>query len=515
MGIIKRQGLKTAVSMYIGVFLGLVFINLLFPHYIAAEYLGLLNMFTGIIMLLSPIPSLGMQLLLIRSSGQWTDDKLKKFHGLMLLTIGLVLLIICVALVLLKPSLIAWQIQQGKPAATVALFKKYYYTLIPLLAIFVYNTYLEVHATRQLRTAVPTFLREVLGRIILIAGLGFICLNIAGYSTFQMSLIASYGIPFVILIGYVIRVLPFSTDFNWVKNLNFKFLTKEELSFSFNMLLLTVGANAMLFMDSIIVPAYLGLKQLAIYSRPLLLGQMVLVPTRAVLSVAMPVLRDYIAENNTGELRKLYKGLATNLYIISALLVALLCCCAEQIFELLPPEYSVAKPVLYIIAVGRMLDAGMGPSTELLTQSKYYKPMTMMLLACAALTLLLNVLLIPKFGLLGPAYSVSISLVVFNLAKTALIKQKLGFTFFTSQFIPITLCLLVTLVALYFVPAITFISNNIALNALVNIGIKCSLAIIIYTILIYKAKVSTDVNQFINLVISGKIFKGGHKMDNL
>jgi O-antigen/teichoic acid export membrane protein len=515
MGIIKRQGLKTAVSMYIGVFLGLVFINLLFPHYIAAEYLGLLNMFTGLIMLLCPIPSLGMQQLLIRSSGQWTEDKVKKFHALMLLSIGFILLIICLVLFVVKPTLISWQIAQGKPAATIALFEKYYYMLIPLLIIFCYNQYLEVHGMRQLRTALPTFLREVLGRVILIIGLGLICLNILDYGYFQITLIASYGVPFLLLIIYAITVIPFSTDFSWVKKLQFKFLTKEELSFSAYMLILTVGSNALLFMDSIIVPAYLGLKQLAIYSRPLLLGQMVLVPARAVLSVAMPVMRDYLAENKFDELRKLYKGLATNLYIVSALLVALLCCCANQIFELLPLEYSAAKPVLYIIAIGRMLDAAMGPSTEMLAQSKYYKEQAIMMLGCAALALGLNVILIPKFGLIGPAIGVTLALVAFNFIKTILIKKKFGFTFYTTQFIPISVCFIITVAIGYIVPALNFYASNPIINSLLNIAFRCTIAATVYLTLIYKSNVSADVNQFIKLIVSGKIFKGGHKMDNL
>jgi O-antigen/teichoic acid export membrane protein len=515
MGIIKRQGLKTAVSMYIGVFLGLVFINLLFPHYIAAEYLGLLNMFTGLIMLLSPIPSLGMQQLLIRSSNQWTEEKLKKYHGLMLITIGVVVFIISISLIIAKPLLINWQITQGKPAAAIALFKKYYYTLIPLLFIFCYSQYLEVHGMRKLRTALPTFLREVLGRVILIIGLGLICLNILDYNYFQIALIASYSIPFILLVMYAVTVIPFSVDFSWIKNLQFKFLTKDEISFSAYMLILTVGTNALLFMDSIIVPAYLGLKQLAIYSRPLLLGQMVLVPARAVLTVAMPVMRDYLAEHKYEELRKLYKGLATNLYIVSALLVALLCCCANQIFELLPPEYSAAKPVLYIIAIGRMLDAAMGPSTEMLAQSKYYKQQAIMMLGCAALALGLNVVLIPKFGLIGPAIGVTGALVFFNFIKTLLIKKKFGFTFYTNQFIPISICFLITLAIGFFVPALNLYANNAIINSLLNIAVRCLLATVVYISLIYKSNVSTDVNQFVKLIVSGKIFKGGHKMDNL
>jgi len=53
------------------------------------------------------------------------------------------------------------------------------------------------------------------------------------------------------------------------------------------------------------------------------------------------------------------------------------------------------------------------------------------------------------------------------------------------------------------------------MNALLNVMFRGGLAAILFLIPLYALKVSPDFNEFLQLVSSGKIFRGGHKMREL
>jgi hypothetical protein len=68
---------------------------------------------------------------------------------------------------------------------------------------------------------------------------------------------------------------------------------------------------------------------------------------------------------------------------------------------------------------------------------------------------------------------------------------------------------------LYFIPYVKFLNQHMFLNPILNIAFKSTIGVVLFLIPTYFFKVSTDFNDFFKLVISGKILKGGHKMENL
>jgi hypothetical protein len=75
--------------------------------------------------------------------------------------------------------------------------------------------------------------------------------------------------------------------------------------------------------------------------------------------------------------------------------------------------------------------------------------------------------------------------------------------------------MLAVLGVLYFVPFIQFIPKHMFVNALVNIAFKSMLGSGLFLVPLFFLQVSPDFNDFVKLILNGKIFKGGHKMDEL
>lgn len=509
MGIIKRQSLKTSIVNYVGVFIGVIFFNFVFPHLISEQHLGLIGLMQNLTYILVSIPMLGLGHLLLRYYSVWNnDEKVRQYNGFAFLMMSIGLLVFGLLYIVFKKPIIENYQSQS------ALFIPYFFLVIPMVVFQAFTNYLELFAMVKLRVAVPAFLREIVLRVLLIGLVYFFAYQLLREAQFIYGFVAVYGITFVILLGYSYRVLGFRLGAPQGYTRNNSEL-KSQLQYGGGMLLLLVCSNAHNFLDGIILPAYLGLGALGIYMRPLVLGQMIQVPYRAISQISLPIIREAIVQNDLKKVNSLNRTIGLNLFLIGCFLFSLLISNAENIFYLLPAQYHVAKEVLYIIAIGRLMDMAFGLNSEILNSTKYYPYIIGLSVLMMFMTVGLNVFLIPLFGMNGAAIAVSVSLIVFNILKSIVIYQKYGFHCFSKHYISLICITAMVIGILYFIPQITFIQHHMFINSLLNIVFKASLGSLLFLTPVYLLRVSDDLNQFIKLIFSGKIFKGGHKMDHL
>ncbi len=509
MGIIKRQSLKTSIVNYIGVVIGVIFFNFVFPHILSEEYLGLIGLLQNLMFVLVSIPSLGLGHVLLRYYSIWKDTpQVEAFHAFAIQVMLLSISVFGIFYWLFHQPITAYYQQQSP------LFVPYYYLVIPLVAIFAFIQYFEIYSMLKLRVAVPAFLREIVVRILLILLVFLFVKKYLSESYFVWGIVAVYLLSFIILLTYVLRILQFKAYGASLITRHSK-QYKEAFQYGGGMLLLMIATNVHNFLDGIILPAYLGLGALGIYIRPLVLGQMIQVPYRAISMISIPIIREAIVDNNLKKVYELNKQLSINLYLIGTFLFTLLISNADAIFSLLPPQYAVAKNVLYIIALGRLIDMAFGLNSEILNYSKHYKYIIILSVFMMLMTIALNMLLIPRLGMSGAAIAVSASLVIFNILKTLVIYSKYHFHCFSKHYITLSLITLFVLGIMQLIPYIKFLSHHMFMNACINILFKCALSSILFLLPTYWFRVSYDLNHFVKLILTGQIIKGGHKMENL
>jgi O-antigen/teichoic acid export membrane protein len=511
MGIIKRQGLKSSIINYLGVLIGVIFFNFVFPNLISKEYLGLITLLQYLMYVIAPIATLGLGGILLHYYHIWksqNSNKISYFNAFsvaaMLLCLGLIFLL----LLLVKDRFVGYYQQQSP------LFTQYYFIVFPLVAIATLSTYFEQYAMVNMRTALPSFLREILTRILLIICIYLFAVQVLDLDALVYALPLAYMLPFLFLLLYAIKTLRFKA----VQPLAYVRKNKDlkaELFYGASLLMATILANLHNFLDGIILPAYLGLGALGIYMRPLVLGQMIQVPYRAIGSISSPIIRQSIVDEDFGKLHFLHKQISLNLFLIGAFLFTIVIVNTEGIFSLLPVEYSVAKSVLYIVGVGRLLDMAFGLNSEIIIYSKYYKRISFYYFITVAVAISLNVLLIPRWGMNGASIATSSSLILFNFMKTIFIYQKFRMHCFSKNYIPILLVSFCTIAIMHFIPLLHFVDKHRFFNSCLNISFVTTVSVLLFLVPTYFLKVSVDLNDFIRLVLNGKIFKGGHKMESL
>lgn len=514
MGIIKRQSLKSSVVNYLGVGLGAIFFFLVFPHIISEEYLGFVQMLLAIGAVFAHLISLGMPSVLYRFFAKWKDsEKLRNYHSaaLVIITIGF---LIFLPLGLLFKSDIIEIYAKGSPLIT-----KYYWVIFPLIFIQAVNLYFERYSTMCHRVTVPTFLREFLNKVLLISLVFLLAKNLVSEQLFVILYIFIYLSSLSILIFYAIRYFKFELgSFKAFFKKNEE--NKEVFSYARSATGMSFLINLQIFADALMIPALLSMSMLGIYGRPLILGVLIHVPYRSIANISAPIMMEAIGNNNMRKVADLNKKISINLFLIGLFLFTLVVANGDNFFRLLPEKYAVAENVLYIIAAGRLIDMAFGLNSEILFSTKHYRWIVYFTIVMTTLVIALNLILLPKIGIDGAAIATTVSLIVFNILKTSFIYSKYKFHNFSKAYIPLIIIGVITIFISSFVPFIEWPWLNELMgikraDVIVNMIIKSAAVLVLFVPAILALKISPDFNDFFNLIKSGKIFKGGHKMEEL
>jgi len=98
----------------------------------------------------------------------------------------------------------------------------------------------------------------------------------------------------------------------------------------------------------------------------------------------------------------------------------------ERLLSLFGPEFPAGQPALVLLVIGQTVNVAMGPVALLLVMTGHERVLAISTCACGVLNIVLNVVLVPFWGLVGTAMSLAISLSVWNILLAVWIKRRLG-----------------------------------------------------------------------------------------
>jgi O-antigen/teichoic acid export membrane protein len=98
----------------------------------------------------------------------------------------------------------------------------------------------------------------------------------------------------------------------------------------------------------------------------------------------------------------------------------------KPLLWLFGPEFTAAYGPMFVLAIGLLLKSAVGPAEFLLNMAGEQVRCGAVLLGTAALDIVLNLLLVPRYGLWGGAAATAISLALASLLFAALVRRRLG-----------------------------------------------------------------------------------------
>ena len=245
-------------------------------------------------------------------------------------------------------------------------------------------------------------------------------MGLRGYIAAQ---VASAVVVLMLLVAGVFRLTPpgaRSLALPWPH------LEREVFSFS----AAVFGMDLMVFLigqaDKILIGVYLNPHEVGIYSVAAALVTFVPVVLQSVNQIFSPTIADLHARGQRQLLGRMFQTLTKWILGFTVPLAAVMIVFARPLMQIFGTEFEVGWPILIIGTAGQLINCAVGSVGYLLLMSGKQRTLMKIQIVMAATTVLLNVLLIPRWGILGAAAAGAITTILTNLWSLSRVRSSLG-----------------------------------------------------------------------------------------
>ncbi|MCD6062597.1 MAG: polysaccharide biosynthesis protein [Flavipsychrobacter sp.] len=493
MGIVFRQSVKSSIVIFFGAFLGAVS-NLIYPYVLSQTELGF---FTNIIYwsaLLQVFMLFGMGSVLAVFNQKYSEDDERRK---VLVTTGMLVtflstILFSIAYFFSKEYIIAQYQPVDQP-----LVREYFYWTPLLILLMSFGTLFEMYLLSHTKTAIAAFSREVLIRAVNLALIGLLVVEILDFKQFIISSIFVYVLPAAVLMYVSSKTKGFGLSLKW--SVFDKKEYREILQFGWYHLLLGVSLNVMGYLDTLMLATLDkdGMETVAPYRIAVFIISVAVIPYRAMSTSSMATINKAYIDDDRTLLKDLFQRAGTNILLVSAAVFLLIICNLDNAIAVLPRGYEAVKPVVMVLILGRLLDILTGVNSEVINLSKYYKFNFFLSVFLIILLFATNKVLIPIWGIYGAAWSATITLALFNLAKTAFLWNKMDLHPINRNNSKILFAFVFTGIVGYSLPVMVGLNGNIVLQHLVDTIIRSIIILVVYLLFLIWLKPSEDLKKYL------------------
>jgi O-antigen/teichoic acid export membrane protein len=493
MGIVKKQGIPAAFLVYLGV--GVAFLNgaILFPRTIGMEIFGFTQWVMAVFALFNIFGDLGSSRILVKYLPYFKkpeENHSAFFFKLFVLTCGGILLSVTLSLGL--KDLIIKHFSSDESRSLV----EEYYLLLPLgIVFFLLNNYFTAYCRAVTRIRIPTFFTEFFGKYfntLLLLSFMFGWINT---TVFMLLYIVKFGVQTFALFLYIKwldspvfgkRTIRWATP-------GIKPELWEDMKTYAWVTILSGSANIMSRkIDALMVASMIGFVSTGVYSILLYMTTVMNVAYGVIVGSISAMVAESHSKNDMNKLKEVYVKSSQISFLVSVGIFVLTIVNFDTIIAILGSDYEGTHWVYYCLGSGALIFSLCGANGLILNFSKKYKIDIYIKLLFLLLTITMNLLLIPEYGILGAAIATAISVAIYNIALCVLI-----FKFYKIH--PLSWSLLksasIGLVSVYLGLLLPALDSHV-----LDILIKTSITLSVFTLLTYLANVSTELNAEVDRV---------------
>lgn len=477
MGIVLNQSFKNTISTYIGFGIGAINTLFLYTNFLTDEYYGLVAFVLSAANIMMPFMAFGVHNAIIKYYSTFkTKNSINSFLTLMLF-LPFVFIIPAMIIGFLSYESISRLLSNENNIAG-----NYLWHIFVLAVAMAYFEIFFAWSKVQLKTVFGNVMKEIFHRVCIMILLFLVYLE---WLTAEQFILALVGV-------YVLRMMIMKLYAYSVRFPKLKFETINGLSniIKYALLMIIAGSVAMLILD--IDKFMIGLmlediEQVAYYSVAIFIATVIAVPQRSMHQIMMPLTAKYLNDKDITSLENLYKRSSISLLVISGFIFLLIILNINELYKILPEEFTGGLFVVLIVSLAKLYDNSLGNNNAILFNSDYYKMVLFFGVLLAVLAIVLNFIFIPIYGIEGSAFATFLAVVVYNTIKIVFVKQKLNVQPFSISTLKIVLLLLVIILAMYF--------WEFPFHPVVNIALKSAIVLIVYFILVLKMNISEDISM--------------------
>ncbi len=495
MGNVAKQSFLSSVSAYAGVALGYLNLVILMPKFMSEEEIGLFRVIISMAMILVPIVLFGSGGAILKFYPKLKNQK-AGLHGFTSTIALLSFILITIFAVLFQDYIFGFYSEKAPQV------NDYFHLVFVMLFLMAFYNFYTFICRANYSIVLPSILTEFGYKfqntmLLLLLGIGAITFRYYLYGH-----ILAYLILISIIVFFASR--SFSIKFSFKRLLAHGF-ESEVFNFMSYSVLGGFGIMIVLQIDQIMVSQMLGLADNGIYSTAMMMALVIEYPKKFVAQIMQPYISQDTHDNDYEKIDLVYKKTSNLMIWLGGILFILIVVNLDNIFRIMPNGEIYRKGiwVVFIIGVTKLIDMVFSLNAEIIGLSKYYKVNVLLILLLAVMTVISNIILIPKYGMNGAAIATLLTYLVFNIIRYLILKIAFNISPFSIKTIKIILFLGV----LYFlVSHIPFM-----VNSWIDLILRSGLAMIGFLISIRILKPSPEVMEITIEAINKIKFRIGRK----
>ncbi len=411
MGIIQRQGLKNTIVTFAGILLGFVSLLYVQPHFLSAEEIGLTRVLFSLSSLIGVFLPLGIGTITVKYFPVFRNERNghNGFFGLVLLFMATGAIVIFSLLLAAKSFFINTYQAQSK------LFTEYYFYVLPLSFIIGFNAVLTLYCNSIFKTTFPALFNEILVRILSICLFTLYFVKLITLPAFVFLFVGVYGTQMICLLLYVIKEGHPSLKINWQLIEGEKF--REMIMFGLWMSFVSVASMGIKLIDSLVIAKYYKLEFVGIYTIAAFIPNVIEAPLNALDRIAGTKISHAITHNDFEEVRKIYYQSAKYLLLIGGLIFVGIVVNIQFLLKFLPPKFEGGLEVVYIVSLGALFNIAGGANNQIIFSSENFWKGGVLLIGVVIFSFIINVLLIPVYGINGAAIGTAASAFLYFISR--------------------------------------------------------------------------------------------------
>jgi O-antigen/teichoic acid export membrane protein len=487
MGIIARQGSKNAIYIMAGIGVGAISNIFIYPTFFRndLDYLGFLQLFITTAALFAPFLTLGSIGVAVRYYPKLIKEgkeNLLNYFSWFYPIIGLILF--SIFLYFFGDFVIEKFLKENFVERNLFLIGLFLLTLL-----MTYFRSLSSISIAKTKTGITIILNEVYIRLALLCGLFLVFLEIISLKEYFIFHLLAYGSQLILLIiiyrkDYFVKII----QPTWKE-------AKEITVYGLNTLFDNVASLVVNKADIFMIAFYLSLEKVAIYNLAFFMSTVITIPNRAIMIIAAPMIARSVHDNDYKNVQDIYQKSSLTQFLAGGLIFTLIVCNFNQILVIgnLPFEYKEAELVLLFLGISKLIDLIGSVNGSILLATPLFRFNLYFNLILLIITILLNIIFIPLYGIIGAAVATTISLALFNIMKGVFLYLKYQLQPFHKNTFIGFLILTITFCAGFFLPQF----DNVYLDLILRSIIIC----LVFIPTVIYLKVSEDINTMFYKIV--------------
>lgn len=489
MGIIQKQGLLNSIFNYVGVGVGAV--STLFVYPLDGEAHGLAMFLISMAVFLFPFASGGITAGIVRFFPEFeaAERQHDGFFSFLLIGAAVIFCVFC---------LLSWLFYHpfltvlGWMGFQTVFFVQYQLEVFALCFLVLLYSLFFYYTTALRHTVVPGIFYNLIPKLALPVLVYLSAKGLLTMPQFVYGVLVFHGFMVLALGGYLAAI----GEWNWTLP-NPGAFTRERLKrfavYALYGMLGGLGSVLAFRMDSIMIPALVSMDANSVYNINMFIANTIEVPTRSLIQIAMPVIAASWAIGDMDNIRTVYQKSSLNLLIVGIPVFLCIWVCLPDLMQLTarPDDLLAARYVVFWIGMSKLVDMATSVNNQIIAYSPFFRFNLYITLVLGVLNFVLNLYLIPLYGVTGAAVATFLSLTIFNAAKFVFIYRRFQMQPFSWR--------MLALVG-FGVPAfgLAYWAGGLSWSVWLLIPVKCLIIMGVFVPAVLYFRISEDVNGLLH-----------------